>query len=622
MSAILSGLNIKNIYEYDGTQSYSKYDIIDYQLVTGISVYPAYTGFGNTGLTTWFNNDFLNSFVTDSRFNVTGWLNSVSGSGNLIQISDDENTKPFVDFNEYYLNIYGDQFLSGSGFASNSRTFITLVDVSEIRLPTDSRKIFQFCSSYGESSGKFIVSGVSNSGAAKILLDTQQYNAIGPLYDTKNIFTIVQDSNSNSIKVRQNGYEIGTYSSFHSNWKSGVLIIGDNPQTSGVKYYELIHFTGVLSETQIDYYEKYLYEKYFDNTRLYFAKNNVPAGEQYSPITFSGRLYWTQDIDELFKLSYGSSVNFSSNLSTLEMGDGYRSNVAKNVNTLQTTFQLNFDGLTDTQAKCLITYFENTPEAQNKSLYEGFKGVNIDLFNPYKNNAELYFKTISHTTPYNNINNIKINAESLYDSSLDYKGMLVQLDEVFIKTYNSTVYDINYNDVFYYGSDSFNLRGYYYYTGSGYNQGSSGVTGPLIIGPNNSPTGADSWFTKDFYFKGDIDYGIDSEIRLVVNDQKNSTIEYEKDGINYNLMQFNVVFNKRSNKEARALLKFLDEKAGFKIFEYILPQPYNKTINVYCPEWSHTYNFYDNNDINIKLIEVKSPVRAISVFNTIISWSS
>ena len=80
MSSIISGLNIKNIYEYDSTKSYSQYDIIDFQLVPGLSVYPSYTGFGNTGLTTWFNNDYLDSFDTNSTFDVSGWLNLVEKS--------------------------------------------------------------------------------------------------------------------------------------------------------------------------------------------------------------------------------------------------------------------------------------------------------------------------------------------------------------------------------------------------------------------------------------------------------------------------------------------------------------------------------------------------------------
>jgi len=63
-------------------------------------------------------------------------------------------------------------------------------------------------------------------------------------------------------------------------------------------------------------------------------------------------------------------------------------------------------------------------------------------------------------------------------------------------------------------------------------------------------------------------------------------------------------------------LKFLDDKAGFKTFKYTLPQPYNKIIDVYCPEWNHTYNFENNHDISVKFIEFKNPFNAISVFNT------
>ena len=97
---------------------------------------------------------------------------------------------------------------------------------------------------------------------------------------------------------------------------------------------------------------------------------------------------------------------------------------------------------------------------------------------------------------------------------------------------------------------------------------------------------------------------------------KNSTIEYSKDGINYNILEFSISFNRRTNQEARAILKFLDDKAGFKIFSYTLPQPYNKTISVYCPEWNHTYNCSNNNDISVKFIESKNPANPVALFNT------
>ena len=298
------------------------------------------------------------------------------------------------------------------------------------------------------------------------------------------------------------------------------------------------------------------------------------------------------------------------------MGDGYKTNIVNTVNTLNATFNLVYDGLTDAQAKCLIAFFENTPESPNKSLYEGFKGVTTNLFNPYKSNAELYFKKINLNSSYNNINKITIEAESLYDSSLDYKGMHVVLDEVKIKTYTDVVNSLITNDVFYYPSNSFIDRGYYFYTGASINDESFTPITKIVILPENSPTGANSFFTKNFYFKGDLEYDINENVRLFSTDMKNSTIEYSKDGINYNSLEFSVSFNKRTNQEARAILKYLDDKAGFKIFSYTLPQPYNKTIFVYCPEWNHTYNFINNNDISVKFIEFENPVNPKTVFNT------
>ena len=87
-------------------------------------------------------------------------------------------------------------------------------------------------------------------------------------------------------------------------------------------------------------------------------------------------------------------------------------------------------------------------------------------------------------------------------------------------------------------------------------------------------------------------------------------------------MEFDLSFTKRSNKEALAILKFLDDKAGFKTFNYTLQQPYNKTITVYCPEWNHTYNFYDNNNISVKFIEFKGAAILETDFNTKIDFVS
>lgn len=618
MSYIISGLNIQNISEYDPSQQYLQYDIVDFQLITGRSVYPSYTGLGNTGLAFWFNNDLLEDFQTDSNFLVTGWVNKVQLSGNLYQDDPDITKRPYVDFNENYINVNANQFLTGTGFNLSSQTLFLCFNAAPSAANDDSVNLLQIDKELNFSnSGYLKISGEDKLGSAKIWLDDSSYNARCSIYNTPNIITLVQNPSPSSgpanIKIRQNGFEIGQYNNFYSGWMSGFLSLSGNLNSQGVAYYDLFSFSGALSETEINYYEKYLFEKYFTNGGLYFAKQNVPVSEACSPITYTGQSYWTQDIDDLFSLNYGSNASFSAKLSALNFGDGYKTNISRNINSLNASFNLEYDGLTDKQAKALIAFFENTPEAPVKSLYEGYRGVNINLFSPYKQNAELYFLDINHSTPYNNINKVSIAAESLFESNLNYKGMFVELDEKNIRTYSNTLSNFTYNDVVYFESSDFNKRGYYFYTGTDTTS---------RISPTNNPTGANSYFTKDFYFKTDIDYNITEKIRVITNELNGSTKQYVKDGINYNVLEFDLAFTKRSNKEALAILKFLDDKAGFKTFNYTLPQPYNKTITVYCPEWNHTYNFYNNNNISVKFIEFKGAAILETDFNTKIDFVS
>ena len=456
---------------------------------------------------------------------------------------------------------------------------------------------------FSNSAGSIKIKGNdSPSFTPYYVLDSSELEASGYLYDQPNILTLVESYNSDSqqknLIIRQNGIEIGDLNSFDDKWLGDYLRIGDNPGNQGIKYYDLFCFTGILSDAEIGYYEKYLFENYFNTKGLYFAKFDVPQGLRYSPLTREGgQYYWTREINDLFKISYGSSASFAAQLVHLNFGDGYESNLSRNINSLKVSFDLIYDGLTDKEAKCLIAFFENAPEKDKKSYYEDFAGVNIDLFSPYKYGAEVYFKEINHSSSYSNINRITIKGESLYETNLDYKGMVVRLDEINIKTYKDYLEDFSYNDVFYLEHEDYDKRGYYFYIGPEIKNSQ--------LQEDNKPLGNESYFTKHFYFKPDLDYVIDSEIRLLSVELDGSTKQYKKDGLNYNLMSFSLKFSKRSNEEARAILKFLDDRAGFKLFTYTLPQPYNKKIAVYCPEWNHVYNYFNNNDITVKFKEFK-----------------
>ena len=210
MSSIISGLNIKNIFEYDPLLAYDKFDIIDYQLITGISVYPSYTGLGNTGLCSWFNNDNLEDFKTDGNFNITGWKNKVINSGDLLQFSEDDNVRPNVQFNEPYITLKNLEFLSGTGFEHTKRTIFLAVNASEPNKPeTDKQKIIKF-GPLDSPNGSLQISGKNSYFDAQLILDSTPFNAKSPIYNAINIFTLIQnDSPSPTLKIRQNGLQIG-----------------------------------------------------------------------------------------------------------------------------------------------------------------------------------------------------------------------------------------------------------------------------------------------------------------------------------------------------------------------------------------------------------------------------
>lgn len=618
MSAIISGFNVGGITEYDYTNTYSEYDIVDFQLTNGASYYPNYIGFGQAEPTFWYNNDKLEDFYLDSDGFITGWVNKTVGSGNLVNTFVPTTTKSEIDFSKNYVSFFKNQMLSGSGFEATGRTTFLAYNVREVEL-NRAQTIIKFGTG-NVGTGTFRISGANNQhpggsgpSGSFFWVDNEPFQAISTAYGATNIVTLVQGASA--IKVRQNGVEIGTLASYNNFWKSGEIQVGGNDKTEGIDIYEMVHFTGEMVNSDVEHYEKYLFERYVPTKGIYFASQNVPAGVAYSPITYTGQSYWTQDIDDLFFLTYECSANFSSKLSILEFGDGYKTNTVNAVNPLNSTFNLKYDGLTDKQAKSLVAFFENAKNRENVSIYEGFAPIQMSLFEPYSTDAEVYLTEIQHNTNYTNINSVSITAEAFNGSLLNYKGINIPLDGRKIRTYTPTTSSFSYNDVFYYESDNFADRGYYFYTGAEIK--SSDL---IVLDLDNSPTGANSYFTRDFYFKSDIDYSVGSTTRLITNDFKNSTREFETDGINSNNPTLEFSFSKRTLQEARAILKYLDDKAGYKVFNFTTPQPYNKTIKVYCPEWSHSYSFYNNHTINVKFIEFKNHYNLSSVFNTTISF--
>lgn len=96
--------------------------------------------------------------------------------------------------------------------------------------------------------------------------------------------------------------------------------------------------------------------------------------------------------------------------------------------------------------------------------------------------------------------------------------------------------------------------------------------------------------------------------------------KYTKKSINQNLSSFTVSFDQRSDKEAKEILLFLEAHLGYKKFRFQMPRPYGKDLDhqttgstpsasiFYCPSWSHTSTYKNNNSISATFVESATSV--------------
>ena len=656
--------SITGIKNFETTNSYLKYDLVDFEYYTGDSASPI----NLSGLFAWFNLNDLNNLEFNSSGKIYKWYNSAPGhdiSQDLNNTSSDQYYPSYnqnkncitfkADFeNKEFNNLFttGDGFV---GFLTGDRCWFVVYEFDELRrgdygstikpniasiIDTDLYSASRYPTNCA-SSGFLGASG--NTDIYKWNLNTsvgsQQFviNATGsaennPLnvnsafsaskvLNNKNIVSIIKNNTTNNLRLRNNGYELlNINSTNHFNSGCSGLMIGAannnhpsqnnvfNYDGSDISYYEILGFAKVPTDDDILAIEKYLFEKHFTNDDgLYICKSNFTVSDyRYSPINITGSQYLTKEIDSIFNKTYGCSASFSTKAERMNYGDNYFTNVIPSINNLNSQFNLNYDGLTDIQAKCLIGFFQNTFEYTPKNIVDSYENVKIDLFFPYKNNSKIYFSDLQYNSVEANLNKISIKCESAYDSSLDYRGFQVTGKDV-TSFFNETKSYFK-NDVVYYNTNVESQKGYYWYTG----------IDNVIPTHTQRPSGVNSLFTRSFYFQPELDFEIPIAPKFIKTEFNNSAAAYENYGINKTNLEFTYNLSNRSDKETEAILKFLDSNAGFKIFEMILPTPYNKLINVYCPEWNHSYKFKNNHDISAKFIEFKGLTESDIYFNTLI----
>lgn len=74
--------------------------------------------------------------------------------------------------------------------------------------------------------------------------------------------------------------------------------------------------------------------------------------------------------------------------------------------------------------------------------------------------------------------------------------------------------------------------------------------------------------------------------------------------LNNNLIDSDLTFDDRTNKETRAIEHFLSTQAGVTAFLFVAPGVFGKEKLFVCKQWNNTNKFYNNNSIRAKFLEV------------------
>jgi len=282
-----------------------------------------------------------------------------------------------------------------------------------------------------------------------------------------------------------------------------------------------------------------------------------------------------------FEPVYGSRASFDSRANIYETQNGYFNIIPMSVNSLNAKFELRYD-LNETGAQALVSYIEKQ------------EGSKLFAFSDASN----FYKTISGVCDNYAINHVNKNHYEVAVSFevnqaptlLNWSGMTF-VNSPLQKWSGATSY--KKYDIVYTGISDNKLNNYYYCSGD-HTSSSASIDGP---------TGSSSKWTQAFFFEPDVAFQNDVAIKVDKIEFKNSFIQRMKTRRNLAQTNFSYKYTNVSTRQAKAIIHFLENKAGYRKFLHIPQSVYNREKVFYAPSWSHTFKYYDSHDIEVSLIE-------------------
>ena len=279
--------------------------------------------------------------------------------------------------------------------------------------------------------------------------------------------------------------------------------------------------------------------------------------------------------------SYGSRVAFNSISNNYETQNGYYNSIPLSINSLNAEYQLRFD-VNETDAQKIVYFIEDASGINNfvftdpSEIYKPISGVSdsYSINHVNKNHYEVAISFFVNEAPnlfnWSGMNFVK-NAFENWSTGISYEK-----------------YDIIYS-----GVNQNKLNNYYYCSGD-HTSSSESLDGP---------TGSNTKWSQYFFFEPDV--GLQNDVSLKVDkvEFKNSFIQRIKNRKNIAQTTFSYKFSSASTKKTKAILHFLENKAGYRRFYSEPPSVYNQIKVFYAPSWNHSWKFSDSHDVDVSLVE-------------------
>tara|TARA_Y100000004_G_scaffold140260_1_gene159357 strand:- start:5480 stop:6451 length:972 start_codon:yes stop_codon:yes gene_type:complete len=283
---------------------------------------------------------------------------------------------------------------------------------------------------------------------------------------------------------------------------------------------------------------------------------------------------------------YGSKVDFKGANHQYPTDDFYNNIIPLSLNSLTCEFSVRYD-TNESGARRLATFFESksgqnplefTPD--NSGIYKTVSGFCDNYAINFINNQhfEVAAKISVDHAP------TLLNWSGGNFANVPFKGWTPST------TYQK--YDVIYTGRNPNGTTNGNKLDNFYY-----------CSGDHTSSEDNSPTGNNPLWTKEFFFEPDIGTQNDVEIKVDKLDFTNSFVQRIKSNDNISTFNIDYTFTNITDQQLKSMLFFLENKAAYRRFEHQIPSVYNRPKVYYCPEWTHEWNSYNSHTLRATLIE-------------------